>query len=302
MAYQLLVPIYVPDNSSFKLQLVSRFMREDGRCVRTNTIDRDGTISACVTDGPARDWPNNLVASPSNAIHNVPYAPRYYANVKRLRNAVDASAEIFAISRESIEGRIVEMNHHMASVNYGLKCDYIGNNFYGCTAAGMILKDNILQIFNIWDANFMAVDCNGQILIPPLPDLYNSGFDKRASYVATSSDFEGLQGKEWDENSDYRAMFRKVFVNGNVPGGFGTLNGDPNALNFINIKTIDLSAEEYEKIYMLMLYTDGNIDVLTNEVTRRQIVKERYPHFKGSERTLVSFQKKLEPPNQFLIK
>ncbi len=255
------------------------------------SIDKDGTFSACVTDGVTRDLPNGNILcmeniKNNNVINMIKLLLVYFYRIRKLAFACKKGTKIFCNSNLPIKYRLKAMNGHMQRVNDGLKCDCLGNNYYACTMAGVVIEGDFVSRINIGDANVMFVKEDGSLYQDILPDSYSFSEPLRGQHMDQDPKFDGIT-RAW-ENNDCRALYRKTFINTSIDGAsYGNLDGREGVYNHFYTSSHRLGEMLTAGVNFIFVYTDGSEEIINTDTKRLAILNGEYPEMVGSERTLM---------------
>jgi len=247
-------------------------------------IDGDSQMAKdnrfCVADGVTRDFKDGSEFKLPHSLSELHKTLIYYPNILKLKKVSDLCTKLFVTSdNKDLYSLVNEINNEIALVN-DFPCDYLGNDYYGCTAAGGIIEDGYLQMFNVGDSNILLFDNNLDILFRTVDDYTNGTID-RNKYIYSSD----MAGKSWSDNS-CRAAFRKAFRNTENPGAFTVLTGE----NVCPSMTHYYSQPLDEAVFILAL-TDGYLPIVNDKKKLEALLSGKLDDTIGHERTIIGYEK-----------
>ena len=275
MNFKSIEPIHKSDNKiNFMPFFIKKLVDADSHSINENRF--------CVSDGVTRDLRNNdefkFTIDPLTLLKTI----RYYPQVFKLKEVSDMCTKTFTSSSiTDLEKLLIIINEKIRIFNethIGKKVDYLGNNLFGLTAAGGIIKDNRLHCFNVADSNIMVLDkfCG---IVSRTDDDFTSKISERDKAMKNL-----CHQLSWSDNQ-YRADFRSIYRNTDATLSFGTLTGEKKALDHIHYYNFDLTNARY-----IYAYTDGYIPVMDDFMKRQEfVIKKTYKVDK--EATIVGYKR-----------
>lgn len=235
----------------------------------------------CVADGITRDpnIPNNV------KLKTIEEALKYYPNPSGATLAAKTFCNSFAkflpgklsYSENIIKEAFIYSNQQINKINekYIRKCDYLVNDYYGCVAVGLAIKNNFLYWGIISDCGLSVYD-----------EKFNLKF-KNPDYMMGFSNYTIPEIKEknldWIKDSECRVIVRKdyrnqpnKFVNGTLVS-YGALTGEKSSIPFIHTGKILLNQGDY-----VFLYSDGFENLMQNE----NFINHLLNNFKNDEKII----------------
>ncbi len=199
---------------------------------------------ACVADGVTRDFIDGSVVT-----KNLGGLLKFWTGKypKYAQRASQICVKNF-MNTESL----IEANKAIADYNSKTfeNIDYLGNDFAGCTAAGIVEEEGILDYQFIADSGIAIFEKNGDLKFKtPCEGPNSEGSIDEEVRRKYNSGFNELKG---------RAIIRSKYRNNpEEPLAYGVLTGEKNAENYIRKGTEKINEKDF-----VLLYTDGVEEII----------------------------------------
>ena len=245
---------------------------------------------ACVADGVTRDFTDGSVVK--RDLESL-IKCRTGEYPKHAQRASQICVEDFMKTKSLIGANEEIRNYNFKIFN---EIDYLGNDFAGCTAAGFVEEERILNYEFICDSGLAIFGKNGDLKFKTSSEGPNSkgSIDEEVKRKYNSS-FNEQKG---------RAIIRSKYRNNpEEPFAYGVLTGEKNAENYIR-----KGKEKLNEGDRVLLYTDGVEEIIFNHNEPKgdfaKLLKENdYNSIKNyckkrdsTEGTLIVYQKHIPAP------
>lgn len=276
-------PIHVTDSRIPLPSLIGKFIDCDSYSQNANRF--------CVADGITRDLTNGdefkLPKNPNDVLKFL----LNYPQLSELRAVANTCTTIFTSSSKTELKEILEqINKSIQFYNDTfLRGDgeFLGRNNFGVTAAGGIIDNNRLTVFNIGDSNIILLDkfCD---TIAKTKDDVKENKEKREKYIIEQH-YPEIDNIDilW-HNNEFRSWYRKTFVNTSSIGSFGVLNGEDEALDHINYYDFNL-----DRVRFILAYTDGFDEIIENKNKTYQLLYKNNKPKLSKEATMVGYKRRI---------
>lgn len=203
-----------------------------------------GETIACVADGVTRDFVDGSIVT-----KDLEGLLKFWTG-KYPKHAQEASQICVGnfILTKSLE------DSNKAIRRYNLETfktiDYLGNDFAGCTAAGIVEKDGLLDYQFIADSGVAIFNKDGKL-------KFNTPCEGPNSHGSIDQEVKYLYGSSFNDSFG-RMKIRSEFRNNpKEPLAYGVLTGEKTAENYIRKGQEKLKEGDYA-----LLYTDGIGEIL----------------------------------------
>jgi hypothetical protein len=195
---------------------------------------------------------------------------RTIPSIRGVQNASRICCDTFvdsAVDEKDLDDILWSISDNIKRLNdsRSKKINYLGQDFFGCAAAGGIIRDDNLIAFNNADAFIMVFDSDHNLLFRT-EDRYHQTLRQRTEFI--NAKFKG----GWENpkvRSEYRYRYRN---NPSEENSYGTFTGEVLSLALTRTYTYNLS-----KAHIIIAGTDGCLELLDDNQILDKILEYNDP-------------------------